>query len=58
MCTCDKPCVAAVSAPHKPTYLFTHLPTNEAASVLLQFGDRYLESTTDDVPGQQFLETL
>ncbi|MEM9005705.1 MAG: hypothetical protein AAGE59_19545 [Cyanobacteria bacterium P01_F01_bin.86] len=38
--------------------MFTKLSTDEAASALLKFGDRCLESITGDVPGQQFLETF
>lgn len=56
--TCDKPCSAAFSASHKPTYLFTNLPTDETASALLQFGKRYLDSSTGDVPWKQFPEVL
>jgi len=56
--TCDKPCAAAFSAPHKPTYLFTNLPTEQAASALLQFGDLYLSSSTEDIPWKQFPEAL
>jgi len=56
--TCDKPCAAAFSASHKPTYLFTNLPTDETASALLQFGKRYLDSSTGDIPWKQFPEVL
>ncbi|MBW4651983.1 MAG: DUF1636 domain-containing protein [Kaiparowitsia implicata GSE-PSE-MK54-09C] len=51
---CDKPCTAAFSAPTKPTYLFTTLPTDETAPALLQFGQHYLNSTTGDIPWEQF----
>ncbi|MBD2091505.1 DUF1636 domain-containing protein [Microcoleus sp. FACHB-1515] len=56
--TCDRPCAVAFSAPHKPTYLFTNLPTEETATALLQFGDRYFNSKTGDVPWKQFSEVL
>lgn len=56
--TCDKPCAAAFSATHKPTYLFTNLPTEQAAPALLQFGNLYLSSSTGDIPWKQFPETL
>jgi predicted metal-binding protein len=56
--TCDKPCAAAFSAPHKPTYLFTTLPTDETAPALLEFGKRYLESKTGDIPWKHFPEAL
>jgi predicted metal-binding protein len=56
--TCDKPCAVAFSALHKPTYLFTKLPTDETAPALLQFGKRYLGSTTGDIPWKQFPEAL
>ena len=56
--TCDKSCAAALSAPHKPTYLFTNLPTNDAALALLQFGKLYFDSSTGDIPWKQFPEAL
>ncbi|QYO68272.1 DUF1636 family protein [Leptolyngbya sp. 7M] len=56
--TCDKPCAVAFSAPHKPTYLFTTLPTGQTAPALLQFGKRYLDSKTGDIPWKQFPEAL
>ncbi|MGF1567517.1 MAG: DUF1636 family protein [Nodosilinea sp.] len=56
--TCDKPCAVALSAPHKPTYVFTGLPTDETAAALLQFGQRYLARSTGDVPWKQFPEAL
>jgi predicted metal-binding protein len=56
--TCDKPCAVAFSAPHKPIYLFTNLPIDETASALLQFGKRYLDSNTGDIPWKQFPEML
>jgi predicted metal-binding protein len=46
------------SAPNKPTYLFTTLPTDETAPALLQFGHLYLNSTTGDIPWKQFPEAL
>ncbi|PSN13003.1 hypothetical protein C7293_17725 [filamentous cyanobacterium CCT1] len=52
--TCGEPCAVAFSAPHKPTYLFTALPTSETAPALLQFGHLYLSSTTGDIPWKQF----
>jgi len=56
--TCDKPCAVAFSAPHKPTYLFTTLPTDATAPALLEFGKRYLDSNTGDIPWKQFPEAL
>lgn len=56
--TCDKPCAVAFSASDKPTYLFTNIPTAEAAPALLQFGEHYLSSKTGDVPWKQFPEVL
>jgi predicted metal-binding protein len=56
--TCDKPCAVAFSAPTKPTYLFTTLPTDQTASALLQFGDLYLNSTIGDIPWKQFPAVL
>lgn len=56
--TCDRPCAVAFSAPTKPTYLFTTLPTDETAFALLQFGDLYLNSTTGDIPWKQFPAVL
>ncbi len=56
--TCDKPYAVAFSAPHKPTYLFTTLPTDETAPSLLKFGQLYLDSNTGDIPWKQFPEML
>ncbi|MBE9180607.1 DUF1636 domain-containing protein [Oculatella sp. LEGE 06141] len=56
--TCDRPCAVAFSAPHKPTYLFTTLPTDETAPALLEFGKLYLNSKTGDIPWKQFPEML
>ncbi len=56
--TCDRPCAAALSAPHKPTYLFTHLPADDVALALLEFGKLYLSSNTGDIPWKQFPEVL
>ncbi|MGF1569543.1 MAG: DUF1636 family protein [Nodosilinea sp.] len=56
--TCDKPCAVAFSAPTKPTYLFTTLPTDQTAPSLLQFGDLYLTSNTGDIPWKQFSAVL
>ncbi len=56
--TCDRPCAVAFSAPTKPTYLFTTLPTDENAPALLQFGHLYLNSTTGDIPWKQFPAVL
>jgi predicted metal-binding protein len=55
--TCGYPRSAAFSNPHKPTYLFTNLPT-EAATALLEFGNLYSDSNTGDIPWKQFPETL
>lgn len=56
--TCDKPCAVAFCAPHKPTYLFTTLPTDQTAPALLEFGKRYLDNNTGDIPWKQFPEAL
>jgi predicted metal-binding protein len=56
--TCGQPCAVAFSAPHKPTYLFTNLPTDETASALLQFGKLYRDRKTGNVPWEQFPEAL
>jgi len=55
---CDKPCAVAFSTPHKPTYLFTNLPADDAAPALLEFGKRYLGSNTGDIPWKQIPEVL
>ncbi|MEA5451757.1 DUF1636 domain-containing protein [Leptolyngbya sp. CCNP1308] len=55
---CDRPCAVAFSAPTKPTYLFTTLPTDETAPALLQFSHLYLNSTTGDIPWKQFPAVL
>jgi predicted metal-binding protein len=56
--TCNQSCAVAFSAPDKPTYLFTHLPTDGTATALLQFGKLYLDSKTGDIPWKQFPEAL
>ncbi|MBW4651985.1 MAG: DUF1636 domain-containing protein [Kaiparowitsia implicata GSE-PSE-MK54-09C] len=56
--TFDNPCAVPFSAPTKPTYLFTTLPTDETAPVLLQFDHLYLNSTTGDIPWKQFSAVL
>jgi predicted metal-binding protein len=38
--------------------LFTKLPTDETAPALLEFGKRYLDRKTGNIPGQQFPEAL
>jgi predicted metal-binding protein len=58
---CSKPhvaCVAAFSAPHKPTYLFTNLPGSSSAEALLQFGNLYMNSKTGNVPWKRFPKLL
>jgi predicted metal-binding protein len=54
--TCDKPCAVAFSAPHKPTYLFTNLPTDETATALLEFGKLYRDRKTGMCLGSSFLK--
>jgi len=39
-------------------HLFTNLPNDETASALLEFGKRYLGSTTGDIPWKLCPETL
>jgi predicted metal-binding protein len=56
--TCNHPCTVAFSAPHKPTYLFTGLPTHETATALLEFGNLYLDSNTGDIPWKKFPAVL
>lgn len=56
--TCDRPCAVAFSAPYKPTYLFTNLPTDEAAIALLQFANLYRDKKTGNVLWKQFPEVL
>jgi predicted metal-binding protein len=51
-------CGCPFSAPDKPTYLFTTLPTDATALALLQFGKCYLDSKTGDIPWKQFPEAL
>lgn len=55
--TCSNPCSVAFSGVDKATYLFTKVPSTEAAA-LLQFGERYLHSKAGDVPWKQFPEVL
>jgi len=56
--TCDKPCAVAFSVPHKPTYLFTNLPTGEAAAALLEFANLYRDRKTGNVPWKEFPKAL
>jgi predicted metal-binding protein len=58
---CSQPhvaCVAAFSAPYKPTYLFTKLPGSESSDALLQFGNLYMSSKTGNVPWKRFPKLL
>jgi predicted metal-binding protein len=54
---CGSPCVVAFSAPSKPTYLFSKLPT-VAASDLIKFAEQYTQSKTGNVSYKQFPERL
>jgi predicted metal-binding protein len=56
--TCSYPCAVALSGTNKTTYLFTELPPLESATVLLQFGELYLDSDDGNVPWDQFPEAL
>jgi predicted metal-binding protein len=52
---CDRACVVAFSAPHKPTYLFSAINPDCAIS---PYGTHYAQSKTGNIPHQQFPEPL
>ncbi|NJK51704.1 MAG: DUF1636 domain-containing protein [Leptolyngbyaceae cyanobacterium SU_3_3] len=54
---CGSPCVVAFTAPNKPTYLFSKLPT-KSASNLIEFAEKYTQSKTGNVSYKQFPEQL
>ncbi|NDJ20036.1 DUF1636 family protein [Myxacorys almedinensis] len=54
---CGRACVAAFTAPNKPTYLFSTIPT-ECASDLIEFAEKYTQSKTGNVSYKQFPEQL
>ncbi|MBE9075836.1 DUF1636 domain-containing protein [Romeria aff. gracilis LEGE 07310] len=55
---CSRACVVSVSAPNRPTYLFTDLPLADSAAALLQFGELYRNSHNGDIPWKQCPEAL
>jgi predicted metal-binding protein len=54
---CGRACVVAYSAPRKPTYLFSGLPS-EIAPALLQFAQQYAQSKTGNISHEKFPEAL
>ncbi|MEX0272495.1 DUF1636 family protein [Leptolyngbyaceae cyanobacterium UHCC 1019] len=54
---CGRACVVAFTAPNKPTYLFSTIPT-ESASDLIEFAEKYTQSKTGNVTYKQFPERL
>jgi predicted metal-binding protein len=58
LCTCEQPCVVALAAESKPSYLFADLPPLESAADLLKLGELYLESEDGYVPNYKLPETL
>lgn len=58
LCTCERPCVIALSGINKPTYLFTDLPPLESATDLLKLGRLYLDSEDGYVPNYKLPEVL
>ena len=54
---CGRACVVAFTAPNKPTYLFSTIPT-DSASDLIEFAEKYTQSKTGNVPHPQFPEGL
>lgn len=58
LCTCERPCVVALSGANKPTYLFVDLPFQESAAELLQLGELYIDSDDGFVPRYKLPEIL
>ena len=58
LCTCDRPCVVALSGTNKPTYLFVDLPTLESAAALLKLGELYIDSNDGYIPRFKLPEVL
>lgn len=57
-CTCDHPCVIALTGANKPTYLFGDLPIEGTAQALLRLGELYADSDNGMVPKYQLPEVL
>lgn len=55
---CDQGCVAAISSPEKPTYLFTKLPPDNSAQALLDLAQRYIQHRKGAVPWKEIPEQL
>ena len=58
LCTCDRPCVIALTGANKPTYLFGDLPIEGTAQALLRLGELYADSDNGMVPKYQLPEVL
>jgi len=54
---CGRACVVAYSAPRKPTYIFSGLPTASAPD-LLQFAQQYTDSKTGNISHEKFPAAL
>jgi predicted metal-binding protein len=55
---CSHPCVVAFSGANKATYLFTKVPSNQGAEVMLQFAELYLDSHDGNIPWSKLSEPL
>jgi len=50
LCICDRACACAISATHKPTFLFGDIPPENRASAILEMSELYLDSENGYVP--------
>lgn len=55
---CSQGCVASISSPEKPTYLFVNLPTEESPEALLEFMQMYIKSRKGNIAWKKFPKLL
>ncbi|MBW4666563.1 MAG: DUF1636 family protein [Cyanomargarita calcarea GSE-NOS-MK-12-04C] len=55
---CSQGCVASISSPDKPTYLFVNLPTDESPEALLEFMQMYIKSRKGNIAWKKFPKLL
>jgi predicted metal-binding protein len=55
---CSQGCVASISSPEKPTYLFVNLPPEESPAALLEFIQLYIKSRKGNIAWKKFPKLL
>lgn len=55
---CDQPCVVAISATDKPTYLYADVPFEESAEALLEFASFYVNHKQKSIKIPKVLESV